>query len=348
MSRHAAADLSQRLGRCAEAVCRRYLAAGRRQGHYWLVGDVRNTPGRSLFVRLKDSSKGPAGRWRDAATGESGDLLDIIRLALGLKDFADVASEARAFLSLPQPKSVQPPQRSPHAHTGPETGSGEAAKRLFAMSLPIEGTLAARYLRRRGITTQQGLNSLRFHPRCYYRSDAHEPTQTWPAMISAVTDLSGVITGAHRTWLSPDGAGKAPIDTPRKAMGDLLGHAVRFGLAGEVMAVGEGIESVLSVREALPAMPMAAALSAAHLAAIRFPDTLRRLYILRDNDPAGESASDALLERADAAGIEAIALSPLRGDFNEDLCAHGVDALRAQLRSRLAPQDVARFMRIAA
>ena len=114
------------------------------------------------------------------------------------------------------------------------------------------------------------------------------------------------------------------------------------------MAVGEGIESVLSVREALPAMPMAAALSAAHLAAIRFPDTLRRLYILRDNDPAGDRASAALLERADTAGIEAIALSPLLGDFNEDLCAHGVDALRAQLRSRLAPQDVARFMRIAA
>lgn len=348
MSRHDASDLSQRLGRCAEAVCRRYLAAGRRQGHYWLVGDVRNTPGRSLFVRLKDSSKGPAGRWRDAATGESGDLLDIIRLALGLKDFADVASEARAFLSLPQPEPGQLPQRFPRVCTGPIAGSTEAAKRLFALSRPIDGTLAARYLRRRGITIQQGLTSLRFHPRCYYRSDAHEPTQTWPAMIAAVTDLSGAITGLHRTWLSPDGAGKAPVDTPRKAMGELLGHAVRFGLAGEVMAVGEGIESVLSVREALPAMAMTAALSAAHLAAIRFPDTLRRLYILRDNDPAGDSASDALIQRADAVGIEAITLSPLRGDFNEYLCADGVEALRAHLRSRIAPQDVARFMRPAA
>lgn len=348
MSRHDAADLSQRLGRCAEAVCRRYLAAGRRQGHYWLVGDVRNTPGRSLFVRLRDSSKGPAGRWRDAATGESGDLLDIIRLALGLKDFANVANEARAFLSLPQPEPVQLPQRYPHARSGPVAGSIEAARRLFALSRPIDGTLAARYLRRRGVTIQQELTSLRFHPRCYYRSDAHEPTRTWPAMIAAVSNLSGAITGAHRTWLSPDGAGKAPVDTPRKAMGELLGHAVRFGLAGDVMAVGEGIESVLSVREALPAMATAAALSAAHLAAIHFPETLRRLYILCDNDPAGDSASDVLIQRADAAGIEAIALSPLRGDFNEDLCADGVEALRAHLRSRLAPQDVARFMRTAA
>ena len=33
----------------------------------------------------------------------------------------------------------------------------------------------------------------------------HLPTETWPAMIAAVTDLDGRITGAHRTWLDPDG-----------------------------------------------------------------------------------------------------------------------------------------------
>jgi len=65
MTRHDAGDLAHRLSRQAEAVCRRYLGAGRRQGHYWLVGDVHNTPGRSLFVRLKDSPKGPAGKWQD-------------------------------------------------------------------------------------------------------------------------------------------------------------------------------------------------------------------------------------------------------------------------------------------
>ena len=48
-----AADLAHRLARDAEAVCRHYLSNGRRQGRYWLVGDVANTPGRSLFVRLK-------------------------------------------------------------------------------------------------------------------------------------------------------------------------------------------------------------------------------------------------------------------------------------------------------
>lgn len=172
-------------------------------------------------------------------------------------------------------------------------------------------------------------------------------------MIAAITDLDGTLTGVHRTWLDPRGfseatLGRAPIDTPRRAMGDLLGNAVRFGAPGEVMAAGEGIKTVLSLRCVLPDMAMAAALSAAHLATIRFPDTLQRLYIVRDNDPAGDAARDSLIERANAAGIEAIALSPRLGDFNEDLRMLGIDALRAETRIQLATQDVGRFLHMAA
>ena len=75
-----AADLSQKLSREAEAVCRQYLSNGRKHGNYWIVGDVDNTPGRSLYVRLTGPTrgKGAAGKWTDAATGEHGDLLDLI------------------------------------------------------------------------------------------------------------------------------------------------------------------------------------------------------------------------------------------------------------------------------
>ena len=339
-------DLAHRLADRAEAVCRHYLSNGRRQGNYWQVGDVRNSDGRSMFVRLKDSAKGPAGKWTDAATGEHGDLLDVIREALGLNNFADVVEEARAFLSLPRPE-LEPTAQRRNAAAAP-TGSTEAARRLFAMSQPIAGTLVETYLRNRGITALHETGSLRFHPRCYYRPDEHAPTETWPAMIASVTDLDGKLTGAHRTWLAPNGGGKAPIDTPRRAMGDLLGNAVRFGVASDVMAAGEGIETMLSLRGVLPTMPTAAALSAAHLAAILFPQTLRRLYIARDDDPAGDGAMAALIDRAQAVGIEAITLSPRLGDFNEDLRAFGADVLRAELRTQIAPQDVARFMDLAA
>ncbi|MCO4053196.1 MAG: hypothetical protein HEQ16_03880 [Bosea sp.] len=62
-----AGELARALARNAEAVCRRYLSNGRRQGRYWLVGDAQNRPGRSLFVRLTgpDSGKGAAGKWTD-------------------------------------------------------------------------------------------------------------------------------------------------------------------------------------------------------------------------------------------------------------------------------------------
>ena len=347
MARHDASELARRLARQAEAVCRHYLPAGHREGRYWLVGDVRNTPGRSMFVRLTgpESGKGAAGKWTDAASAEHGDLLDVIRESCGLTDFKDVADEARAFLSLPRPEPEPDRQRRP---TTAPTGSSEAARRLFAMSQPITGTVAEAYLRKRGITALHGTGSLRFHPRCYYRPDEYSPTETWPAMIASVTDLAGRITGAHRTWLSPDGDGKAPIDTPRRAMGDLLGHAVRFGVTQDVMAAGEGIETMLSLRCVLPTMPMVAALSAAHLSAILFPDILRRLYIARDDDPAGDGAMAALIDRAEQAGIEAIVLSPALGDFNEDLRVLGIDALRAGIRVQIAPQDVARFMELAA
>ena len=346
-----ARDLARRLADNAEAVCRHYLSSGRRQGHYWQVGDVHNTPGRSMFVRLKDTTKGPAGKWLDAATGEHGDLLDVIRESFCLIDFADVAEEARRFLGLSRPEPDPTPRRLTRTPT--PAGAAEAARRLFAMSQPISGTLVEAYLRNRGITALHGTGALRFHPRCYYRSDEHSPTESWPAMVAAVTDLAGQQTGAHRTWLDPAGfsettLGKAPIYTPRRALGDLLGHAGRFGRPSDVMAAGEGIETMLSLRSALPTMPMVAALSAAHLSACQFPDSLRRLYIARDDDPAGDSATATLIDRAQAAGIEAIVLSPRLGDFNEDLRLLGIDALRAASRVHIAAQDVTRFMELAA
>lgn len=166
-------------------------------------------------------------------------------------------------------------------------------------------------------------------------------------MIAAVTDLSGTITGVHRTWLDPAGHDKAPIDTPRRAMGRLLGNAVRFGVTRDVMAAGEGIETMLSLRCVMPAMPMIAALSAAHLTAILFPPALRRLYIARDADVAGDTATASLIDRSHEAGIEAITLSPQFGDFNEDLRKLGADHLRAALRIQIAPEDVVRFMALA-
>ncbi len=335
-----ASELARRLARNAEAVCRHYLSNGRRHGRYWLVGDVTNTPGHSLYVRLSgpDFGKGAAGKWTDAATGQHGDLLDLIAANRRLTAPRAVFDEARSFLSVPQASLKRPMPVKP--------GSPEAARRLFAMSCPLAGTVAEAYLRGRGITTVNDLTALRFHPRCYYRDDDCGGTRApdpRPALVAAVTGLDGAVTGVQRTWLNPDGNGKANVAAPRRAMGHLLGNAVRFGAVLDIMAAGEGIETMLSLRMIMPALPVVAALSANHLTALVLPSTLRRLYIARDNDPAGRRATETLSDRAQADGIETLTLTPTLDDLNDDLQQLGTHALAAAVRVQLAPEDVTRF-----
>ena len=77
----------------------------------------------------------------DAATGEHGDLLDVIRETCGLNRFHDVADEARRFLDLPRPapEAIVKPRNSPPRELSP-------AKRLLRFCRPIAGTLAEAYL----------------------------------------------------------------------------------------------------------------------------------------------------------------------------------------------------------
>jgi hypothetical protein len=60
-------DVIRALAENAESVCRAYLPAGRREGSYWIVGDLQNNPGRSLFVRLTGPVSGPgaAGKFTE-------------------------------------------------------------------------------------------------------------------------------------------------------------------------------------------------------------------------------------------------------------------------------------------
>jgi hypothetical protein len=228
------------------------------------------------------------------------------------------------------------------------TGLSQTVRRLLTTSYPLADTLAETYLRKRNIAITPDLRALRYHPRCSYRtSDPATGTdsyETWPALIAAVTDVAGYTTGLHRTWLDPSRVDKAPIPSPRRALGDIAGHGVWFGAVNDVMAVGEGLETVLSVRTAVPGMPMVATLSASHLGVFRLPQTLRRLYIAQDKDPAGERAARKLSGSALCLGVEPVMLTPSRNDFNDDLRELGIEVLQAAMRKQLHIEDVDRFM----
>ena len=336
-----AAALARRLARDAEAVCRHYLSNGRRRGRYWTAGDVTNAPGRSLYVRLIGSDCGPgaAGNWTDAASGEYGDLLDLIRLNRDMASLREAMDEARRFLALPRP-AAPAVQSSPK----PAASSSEAARRLFRAGQPIRGTQAEAYLCARGITGHIDWPALRYHPAAFYRETDRAPRETWPALLAAVTDSGGYITGIQRTWLDRERPDKAPIADPRRALGRLLGNGVRFGISGDTVAAGEGIETMLALKSVLPLLPMVASLSANHLAALDLsPALLCRLYVARDNDAAGRRAAERLHERGSTAGIDVRDLVPVHGDFNADLCRFGAATLLAHLVPQLAPDDLARF-----
>ena len=308
------------LGARAEEVCRRYLPHGRRHGRYWTAGDVRGARGRSLFVRL--SPPGVPGKWTDAATGEHGDLLDLIRIASGAGSLRAALAEARAFLSLPPIPA--PPGSDNYDRTA-------AARRLWQRCRAIDGTHAEAYLRARALHRCR-FPALRFHPALLHRDE--DGVRRLPALVAAVTGDDGAIEGVHRTWLDPHRPAKASVTRPRKALGHVHGLAVRFGVpAAGTLLVGEGIETMLSIVTALPDAVAAAALSAGSLGAFAPPAGLQRLVIARDNDPEGELAADRLARRCASARVAAHVLVPEGEDFNHDLVALGP----AVLRARLAP-----------
>ena len=323
-TRESIADIAHALSACAEDVCHRYLPHGRKQGRYWTAGDVAGGPGRSFFVRL--SPPGVPGKWTDAATGEHGDLLDLIQFSLGASTLGPALIEARHFLALAPATASGGRAGDPNRPRNP----ADSARRLWRACAPIQGTRAEAYLQGRGLTHCL-FPALRFHPALRYRDGTGE--QRLPALVAAVTTEAGEITGVHRTWLDPHRPAKAAVASPRKALGGLHGFAVRFApaAADRPLVVGEGIETVLSIVAAVPDLPAAAALSAAHLRAFTPPPGIARLVIAADADPEGKAAATELAKRVGPLGIAASVITPKRGDFNDELTRIGAQNLRGQL-----------------
>ncbi len=217
----------------------------------------------------------------------------------------------------------------------------EAARRLWRRCRAIDGTHAEAYLRARGIERCR-FAALRFHPELIHRDGGG--VRRLPALVAAVTadpgehpgpeqrPAHGAVCGVLRTWLDPTRPAKANVSRPRKALGRIHGHAVRFGEpACGTLLVGEGIETVLSIVTAIPDTVAAAALSAGSLSAFLPPAGVTRLVIAHDNDPEGERAAERLARRCARAGVDALLVAPSGDDFNSDLVALGAPALRARL-----------------
>jgi hypothetical protein len=204
------------------------------------------------------------------------------------------------------------------------------ARDIIAASLPAGGTVVERYLASRCITIlPQAIRYLPMHD-VYAR---HPRGGRRPVMIAAVEHVEHGIVGAHRTWLTPDGLGKASLDPVRISTGPIKGGAVRLAAAADTLMVGEGIETCLSAMQAT-SIPAWAALSTSGIKALILPPLplAAAVVILADNDRSGvgQRAAQSAAERWLAEGRRVrIATPPKPGtDFNDVLLGLGYAEVR--------------------
>jgi DNA primase len=241
--------------------------------------------------------------------GAHGDALDWLQKIDGL-DFAGAIERLRRDAGTaikPLARDAAPDrsvlQKQAEAHT------------IWAQALPIIGTLAERYLCEARAIAIPLPDCLRFHPGLPV--DPREPLLL-PAMVAAVTDLSGLIVAIQRTFLRPDGLGKAAIERPKRALGPVGLGAVCLGSPSSTIGLAEGIETGLSAMQ-LFHVPVWCALGS-NLARIHLPKGVRNVAIFADRGAAGERAAASAKGAFRSQGRRvAVRFARDGKDFNDEL-----------------------------
>lgn len=207
----------------------------------------------------------------------------------------------------PDPEDVR---RREQARRAEQERRLDYPRRIFASASRDRGGFSLRYLREvRGIHLEALPDALRNH--CSVPHPAGTIAGHVPAMLARVDTVDGEFHGLHRTFLRPDGLGKAGLEPDKAAIGPIAGSSVHLNPAGEILVVGEGIESTLSFAVAT-GLPGWAALSTSGLRRLVLPSLplASELIIAADNDAPGLKAAAALAERARAEGRKVRVVAP--------------------------------------
>lgn len=243
------------------------------------------------------------GQWYDHEAGIGGDPLGLIA-HLRRCTMRDALDWARRWTG----GAVAPAAAAPAPPPAPDTAA--LARALWREAVPAAGTVVEAYLRGRGLHLP-GDAPIRFHGRC------PRGRERLPAMLALMSDArSAEPCGVHRTFLAPDGGGKAPGQA--KMMAGRAG-VIRLVPDEEVtlgLGIAEGIETSLAVMQRLDWRPVWAASSAGAIA--RFPvlPGIEALTIFADEDGAGIAAAQECARRWREAGAEARVMAPPAGDFD--------------------------------
>ena len=322
-------ELSRRLSEQAGSWVPQLFPNGRQEGGELRLANIKGERPRKTGSCVIPLTGQYAGCFHDFDTGESGGPLKTLEHATGLTG-RPLFDYAAGLVGLAAPKA-QPVRGAAKARKEEDTAREIAF--ILSRTGPIAGTLAEQHLRRRGLE----------NPNCpdllFHADLAHRPTGTgYPAMVAIVRDTAGNPTGIHRTWLAPDGSGKAAIEKNRMMLGTVAGSAVRLMPLGDssFLGMGEGIETTLAVKPVVN-IPLWSALSAGNLEQVVVPDQVKTIIIFVDNDLSGTGLKAALRAAAIhyAAGRRVwIVMPPTPGDdFDDLLMREGLDAVRAVLAS---------------
>lgn len=195
-----------------------------------------------------------------------------------------------------------------------DTKRTEAALAIWQATVPAGNTVVESYLASRGLHLPPP-PTLRFHSGLKHHSGG-----TWPAIVALVTNgADGTPLAIHRTYLARVGAGKAPVEPAKMMLGPCRGGAVRLAPPGDVLMVGEGIESSLAAMQAT-GYPAWAALSTSGLRNLDLPEDVRAVIVLADGDDPGEAAARDCAWRWNRQGRQVRIARPPQGmDFNDVL-----------------------------
>jgi putative DNA primase/helicase len=198
----------------------------------------------------------------------------------------------------------------------------QALRRVWAESKPVSpGDLVDTYLQSRGLGEVIYPKSLRFAPAL---RDGEGGIR--PAMIALVGVCGEKPVSMHRTFLRPDGKGKAEMASPRKMMpGELPdGACVQLSEWTGTGAIGvaEGIETAMAA-SALYDIPVWAAINATMLAKWVPPAGAEEVAVFADNDPkfGGQAAAYRLAHSLAVKRLHVTVHSPPTpgDDFNDVL-----------------------------
>jgi len=243
--------------------------------------------------------------------GNSHLLVHCKKLGCNFRDIIAAAGVTSGSWKSTNP--VEASQRKVQAKTEALKRSHQA-RLLWSEALPIKGTVAESYLRKRHIDCILP-DTLRFHPNCWHYTAKYLPAMI--ALIDGVDDFA-----LHRTYLLPDGSGKAQVDRPKAMLGNVSGGAVRLVKESGPLVVAEGIETALSLSCGILNRPATiwAALSTSGFKSLRLPRNPEKLTIAADNDHAGHKAAYELATTAVLNGWEVSLLTPPLGlDWNDVL-----------------------------